>query len=198
LARPSASAARAPSCTVEAPNLSRLTLGHPTGYRPWRYSRWVVAKIPSRRFTFVGAPGWSGNSIVTPRRCYGGTKRIVIDPESGAHLASYAKGSGSLKRWQGTVGRLAKKSTGLRLSIAAALAAPLLRSLSMDSFALNLTSLRYRRRNACGSCCCQGRLIECPKAREVLICYMLDNETPGFGFATKAADGHAPRGESTA
>jgi len=98
----------------------------------------VVAKIPSRRFTFVAAPGWYDNAIVTPLRCYGGTKRIVIDPRSGAHLASYTKGPGSLNGWRKTVGRLAKKSTGLRLSIAAALAAPLLRRLSMDSFALNL------------------------------------------------------------
>jgi hypothetical protein len=98
----------------------------------------VVAKIPSQRFALVGAPGWYDDAIVTPLQCYGGTKRIVIDPRSGAHLAGYTKGPGSLKGWRKTVGRLAKKSTGLRLSIAAALAAPLLRRLSMDSFALNL------------------------------------------------------------
>src|SRR5205807_1063344 len=55
-----------------------------------------------------------------------------------AHLVSYTKGPGSLKGWRTTVGSVAKQSTGLRLSIAAALAAPLLRPLSMDSFALNL------------------------------------------------------------
>lgn len=98
----------------------------------------VVAKVPSRRFSFVSAPGWHGSAMVTPLRRYGGTKRIVIDPESGAHLVSYTKGPGSLKKWRKSVGTLAKKSTGLRLSIAAALAAPLLRPLSMDSFALNL------------------------------------------------------------
>jgi putative DNA primase/helicase len=87
---------------------------------------------------FVGAPGWHDDAIVTPLRRYGGKKRIVIDPTSGAHLASYTKGSGSLKGWQRTVGRLARQSTGLRLSIAAALAGALLRPLSMDSFALNL------------------------------------------------------------
>jgi|SRR5581483_3213906 len=98
----------------------------------------VVAKVPTRRFAFVGAPGWHGDALVTPLRRYGGTKRIVIDPRSGAHLAKYTRGPGSLKGWQKTVGKLAKQSTGLRLSIAAALAAPLLRPLSMDSFALNL------------------------------------------------------------
>jgi hypothetical protein len=98
----------------------------------------VVAKTPSRRFALVGAPGWYEGAIVTPLRCYGGTKRIIIDPNSGAHLAAYAKGSGSLNGWRKTVGRTARKSTGLRLAIAAALAAPLLRPLSMDSFALNL------------------------------------------------------------
>jgi hypothetical protein len=100
----------------------------------------VVAKIPSRRFVYVGAPGWyeNGTAIITPLRQYGGTKRILIDPDTGAHLARYTKGPGSLKGWRRTVGKLAKNSTGLRLSIAAALAAPLLRLLSMDSFALNL------------------------------------------------------------
>jgi hypothetical protein len=98
----------------------------------------VVAKIPSRRFTFVGAPGWYEDAIVTPLRRYGGTKRILIDPNTGAHLASYTEGVGSLRGWQKTVGRLARRSTRLRLSIAAAFAAPLLRPLRMDSFAINL------------------------------------------------------------
>jgi hypothetical protein len=98
----------------------------------------VVAKIPKRRFAFVGAPGWYEDAIVTPLRRYGGTKRILIDPNTGAHLASYTKGSGSLKDWQKTVGKLAKSSTRLRLSIAAALAVPFLRPLRMDSFAINL------------------------------------------------------------
>lgn len=101
----------------------------------------VVADIPSQRFILVGAPGWYENAIVTPLRRYGGTKRIFIDPDTGAHLASYTKGPGSLEGWQETVGRLAKRSTRLRLSIAAAFAAPLLRPLGMDSFALNLFGL---------------------------------------------------------
>lgn len=98
----------------------------------------VVAKIPKRRFAFVGAPGWYEDAIVTPLRRYGGTERILIDPNTGAHLASYTKGSGSLKDWQKTVGKLAKSSTRLRLAIAAALAVPFLRPLRMDSFAINL------------------------------------------------------------
>lgn len=98
----------------------------------------VVSHIPSRRFVLVGAPGWYEDAIVTPLRRYGGTRRILIDPDTGAHLASYTKGPGSLKGWQQTVGKLAKSSTRLRLSIAAAFAAPLLRPLRMDSFAINL------------------------------------------------------------
>jgi len=98
----------------------------------------VVADIPSRRFVLVGAPGWYEDAIVTPLRRYGGKKRIVIDPASGAHLAIYTKGPGSLEDWRKTVGRLAMKCSTLRLSIASALAAPLLRPLGMDSFALNL------------------------------------------------------------
>jgi len=98
----------------------------------------VFADIPSRRFILVGAPGWYDNAIVTPLRRYGGTKRILIDPDTGAHLASYTKGPGSLRGWQKTVGRLAKSSTRLRLSIAAAFAVPFLRPLRMDSFAINL------------------------------------------------------------
>jgi hypothetical protein len=77
----------------------------------------VVSDIPSRRFVLVGAPGWYEDAIVTPLRRYGGTRRILIDPDTGAHLASYTKGPGSLKGWQETVGKPAKSSTRLRLSI---------------------------------------------------------------------------------
>jgi len=98
----------------------------------------VVAKMPKRRFQLVGAPGWYDDAIVTPLRRYGGTKRIIIDPNTGAHLAAYTKGPGSLKAWKKTVGTVARRSTRLRLSIGAAFAAPLLRPLSMDSFAINL------------------------------------------------------------
>ena len=98
----------------------------------------VVAKIPGRRFRFVGAPGYHEGALVTPLRQYGGKTKIVIDQNSGAHLANYTMGSGSLESWQKTVGNRAKSSTRLRLAIAAAFAAPFLRPLFMDSFAINL------------------------------------------------------------
>ena len=71
----------------------------------------MVAKIPGRRFAYVGAPGWHGNAIVTPLRCYGGTP----DPNrsgSGAHLVSYKKGPGSLKGWRKTAGALQSNQPG--------------------------------------------------------------------------------------
>lgn len=108
------------------------------GPSPIEILRAVIAEIPSRRFILVGAPGWYDSAIVTPLRQYGGTKRISIDTATGAHLASYTQGPGSLEGWQNTVGRCARNSTRLRLSISAAFAAPLLRPLGMDSFALNL------------------------------------------------------------
>jgi uncharacterized protein (DUF927 family) len=61
-----------------------------------------------------------------------------LDPDAGAHVARLTLGSGSLEDWQNTVAETAKKSSRLRLMIGAAFAAPLLRPLGMDSFALNL------------------------------------------------------------
>jgi putative DNA primase/helicase len=60
-----------------------------------------------------------------------------IDPDSHAHVGAFKCGKGSLKGWQQTVAKVAKKSSCLRVAIAAAFAAPLARPMSMDSFAIN-------------------------------------------------------------
>jgi hypothetical protein len=98
----------------------------------------VVAKIPSRRFTLVGAPGWYEDTILTSRRQYGKGNRFVLDPNAGANVARMTLGQGSIEDWQATVARTAKKSSCLRLMVGSAFAALLLRLLNMDSFALNL------------------------------------------------------------
>jgi hypothetical protein len=86
----------------------------------------------------VGAPGWYGDIMLTSRRQYGKGNRFVLDPNAGAHVARLTLGPGSLEDWQSTVAKIAKDSSRLRLMIGAAFAAPLLRPLGMDSFALNL------------------------------------------------------------
>jgi hypothetical protein len=63
---------------------------------------------------------------------------MVLDPDAGAQVARLTLGPGSLEDWQNTVAKIVKKSSRLRLMISAAFAAPLLRPLGMDSFALNL------------------------------------------------------------
>ena len=60
-----------------------------------------------------------------------------IDPKSHAHIGAFVCGKGSLEGWQETVAKPARKSSCLRVAIAAAFAAPLLRPMAMDSFAIN-------------------------------------------------------------
>jgi hypothetical protein len=105
---------------------------------PDRIIETVIAQEPDRRFTMVGAPGWYGDEIITSLRQYGKGSRFVLDPNAGANVARMTLGQGTLEDWQATVGKTARKSSRLRLMIAAAFAALLLRRLNMDSFALNL------------------------------------------------------------
>jgi hypothetical protein len=104
----------------------------------------LMTSMPEHRFKLVGAPGWYDGVYVTPDREYGpksSSKRsYLIDQQTGANLAPLILGPGSLKAWKKTVGKVARKSSLLRLSIAAAFAAPVLRPLGMDSFGLNLYS----------------------------------------------------------
>lgn len=116
---------------------------------PYDILKAVIARYPDKRFKLVGAPGWHDDAMVTPLRQYGGRDRIVIDPTTGAHLPTFVKGPGSLKDWQTTVGQIAKNSSRLRLSIAVAFAAPLLRLLKMDSFALNLFGTTSQGKSSC-------------------------------------------------
>ncbi len=95
---------------------------------------------PEREFRIVGAPGWCDSVFVIPGRVFApGDKRaeIYIDPNSDAHLAAFVLGEGSLKDWQELVAKPSRQSSRLRLSIAAALAAPFLRPLGLDSFGIN-------------------------------------------------------------
>ena len=114
----------------------------------------LIKQPPGKKFTIVNAPGWHEGSYVTalwsatipgkPR------KMFQLDPNSGAHLASFTLGKGSLKLWKETVAAVAKKSAPLRLFIAAGFAAPLLRPLNIDSFGLNLFGLTSQGKSTCG------------------------------------------------
>jgi putative DNA primase/helicase len=104
----------------------------------------LTAIPPKRRFLMVGAPGWYDSIYVTPDREYGPKKSKLrsyrIDNKTGASVASLILGTDSLKGWKKNVARAAKRSSIMRLGIAAAFAAPLLRPLGMDSFGLNIFS----------------------------------------------------------
>jgi hypothetical protein len=100
----------------------------------------LAATRPKRRFVLVSAPGWYESELVLPGKVFsppGCGTDYRIDPASHAHVGAFKCGKGSLKGWQQTVATVAKKSSCLRVAIAAAFAAPLLRPMSMDSFAIN-------------------------------------------------------------
>jgi uncharacterized protein (DUF927 family) len=102
--------------------------------------RQLAAKQPKTRFLLVSTPGWHGSEFVLPDQVFsppGSKTDYRIDPDSHAHIGAFMCGEGSLKGWQQTVARLAKKSSCLRVAIGAAFAAPLLRPMNMDSFAIN-------------------------------------------------------------
>lgn len=105
---------------------------------PERLIEDVLADEPSRSFTMVGAPGWYDGTFLNSLRQYGKGNRFVLDPNAGAHVARVTLGQGSLQGWQSTVGKIARKSSRLRLMVGAAFGALLLRPLKMDSFAINL------------------------------------------------------------
>jgi Domain of unknown function (DUF927) len=102
--------------------------------------RQLTAKRPRRRFVQVSAPGWYQPAFVLPGKVFGppgsGTE-YRIDPDSDAHIGAFVCGKGSLEGWQETVAKPARKSSCLRVAMAAAFAAPLLRPMAMDSFAIN-------------------------------------------------------------
>lgn len=96
--------------------------------------------LPKRKFQMVRAPGWYGSMFVIPGQAFGPADNeveVYIDPESDAHVGAFVLGEGSLKDWQELVANPSSKSSRLRLSIAAALAAPFLRPLGMDLFGIN-------------------------------------------------------------
>jgi Domain of unknown function (DUF927) len=102
---------------------------------------YALAKTrPKKEFSLVDAPGWYGDSFALPDRFFSSDASaipVLIDPRSKIHVGAFISGEGSLRGWKKSVGKLARKSSPLRVSIAATLAAPLLRKQNMDSFAIN-------------------------------------------------------------
>jgi putative DNA primase/helicase len=100
----------------------------------------VATTRPKREFLMVSAPGWYEPAFVIPGKVFAsGTNKpeIYIDPNSDAHVGAFVLGEGSLKDWQELVAKPSRQSSCLRLSIAAALGAPFLRPLGLDSFGIN-------------------------------------------------------------
>lgn len=100
----------------------------------------LVSTRPKREFIIVSTPGWHRNGFALPGRFFSTDTTavpVIIDPNSVEHIGAFISGEGSLGGWKQSIGKLARKSSPLRVSIAATLAAPLLRKLGMDSFAIN-------------------------------------------------------------
>jgi uncharacterized protein (DUF927 family) len=100
----------------------------------------LAATDPKRRFILVSAPGWYKSEFVLPDKVFSPLGRgtdFRIDPDADGHLGAFVCGDGSLEGWQRTVAKPARKLSCLRVAIAAAFAAPLLRPMGMDSFAIN-------------------------------------------------------------
>jgi uncharacterized protein (DUF927 family) len=100
----------------------------------------VATTRPKREFLMVSAPGWYDSAFVLPDKVFARgnkTPKICIDPKSDAHVGAFALGVGSLKGWRELVAKPSRQSSRLRLSIAAALAAPFLRLHGLDSFGIN-------------------------------------------------------------
>lgn len=103
----------------------------------------IDATRPKRKFLMVSAPGWYGSAFMIPDQVFArGNKKpdIYIDPKGDAHVGAFVLGEGSLKDWQELVAKPSRQSSRLRLSIAAALGAPFLRPLGLDSFGVNFFS----------------------------------------------------------
>lgn len=117
------------------------------GYR-WptdpKAAKAIVAELaqttPKRIYTLVGSYGWHGPTFFTSYGQYpaSGRNKLRIDEQTPARCAPYLLGPGSLDGWKSTVGQVARRSSILRLCIAAGFAAPLLKPLNIESFGLNL------------------------------------------------------------
>jgi hypothetical protein len=100
----------------------------------------LASEEPKRRFVLVAAPGWYDSEFVLPDEVFSPPAHRTdfrIDLDAVGHLGAFRRGTGSLKGWRQTVARPARKSSCLRVAIAAAFAAPLLRPMGMDSFGIN-------------------------------------------------------------
>jgi uncharacterized protein (DUF927 family) len=100
----------------------------------------IANGMPKERFRMVGAPGWYDSAFVIPNQVFArgdNEPEIYVDPNGDGHLGAFVLGEGSLKHWQEFVAKPSRQSSCLRLSIAAALAAPFLRPLGLDSFGIN-------------------------------------------------------------
>jgi len=103
--------------------------------------RALLAQKPKRQFVMVSTPGWYGEDYILPDEVISKTEKtleVFLDPNTDAQLGAYLVGAGSLKLWKEKVARPCQTSSRLRLCVAAALAAPFVRVLGLNSFGFNL------------------------------------------------------------
>jgi hypothetical protein len=85
-------------------------------------------------------PGWYGNLFILPDREYGpddAATKIVFVPAESVHIGEYVVVGPGIARWRKKVARVARHSSRVRLAIAAAFAAPLIRPTGAPSFGFN-------------------------------------------------------------
>lgn len=100
--------------------------------------RRLVEARPDSRFLVVTAPGWYEQYFVTRNQVYGRSdvSEVLIDEKTPEHVSGFTM-AGTLEGWQRAVKNYPSYSSPLCVAISATFAAPLLRPLGFDSFAVN-------------------------------------------------------------
>jgi len=108
------------------------------GHRSDALWRTLDKARPDSRFLVLTAPGWHKEYFVTRNRLYGQSEvsEVLIDENSPEHVSGFTT-AGTLEGWQHAVKNYPNLSSPLCVAMSAAFAAPLLRPLGFDSFAIN-------------------------------------------------------------
>lgn len=102
----------------------------------------VVAQPPKKRFTYAAHTGWQANNsgFALQHRAIGLSSRNIrgISPNKCVLETADRRARGSSQRWRELVARMGNESTAIMFAISAAFAAPLLRWVGEESFAICL------------------------------------------------------------
>ena len=91
------------------------------------------SRLPRARL--AGRTGWHGNAFALPERALGSSEQVVY--ESSSNIKPAIRQRGSLSEWQNSIGYFADGNSRLALVICAAFAAPLLKPLGFEGFAIH-------------------------------------------------------------